>query len=114
MNLATVFDFIKERRGYDYPFMFKLINELPFTDDELTIDGDLILFDMFYHTLPDNLTVKGDLLLGDSEFAKIPNNLKVKGVLDITNTPIASKYDEKTIKKMIKDNGGKIGGSVYT
>ena len=114
MNIDNVFEFIKNKRGYEYPFKYKLINGIPLSKDELNVKGDLDLYDMNYHTLPNDLTVKGDLLLADSSFRDIPNNLKVRGNLNLLRTPISYEYIDTKIKKMIKDKGGYVRGDIYT
>ena len=55
MNLEKLFDFIKEKRGYDYPVKYKLINNIPLSKDELIINGDLDLDGTNITSLPDNL-----------------------------------------------------------
>lgn len=96
--------------------------------DNLTIEGDLILTDT--HTkylpknltvgasldvrdspdleyLPDNLTVGGDLSIEGSRVSEIPYNLNVGGFY-AGYTPLASKYSEQQIKKMIVDRKGSV------
>jgi hypothetical protein len=126
MNLKKVFNFIKEKRGYDYPFMYKLINRLPLSEDELNVSGNLDLNntkitslpDNFYvsgsvylnssniTSLPNNLKVGDSLYLSNTKITSLPNNLKVGGYLILNNTPISEKYTEEEIKKMIEDKGG--------
>ena len=37
MNLFNIFNFIKEKRGYDYPFIYKLLNGLQLTFNAIQI-----------------------------------------------------------------------------
>lgn len=93
MNLQSVFNFIKEKRGYDYPIRYKFINGMVLTDEDLNIDGDL-----------------------DLSFTKIkslPNNLRVERDFFLLKTPLYEKYDEDDIRKMIEDKGGYINGEIY-
>jgi hypothetical protein len=34
MNLEKVFNFIKEKKGYNVPTLYKLLNDIPVSDDE--------------------------------------------------------------------------------
>ena len=133
MNLEKVFEFIKERRGYDYPFRYKLVKGLPLTEDELNIEGHLDLEYSKIMKLPDNLTVNGRLDLQNTNIEELPNNLTVNGYLDIEGTdinefpnnlkiggnlylirtPFGEKYTMPEIIKMIEDKGGKVGGDVF-
>ena len=36
MNLKKVFNFIKEKKGYDVPAFYKLLNDIPLSDNEKT------------------------------------------------------------------------------
>ena len=47
MNLEKVFNFIKEKKGYDVPAFYKLLNDIPLSDNEKTecinkLDSDKI------------------------------------------------------------------------
>jgi len=132
MNLETVFDFIKKRRGYNIPFVYKLIKGLPLTEDDLNVEGNLDLYMMkipslpdnltvggtldlrrtYIKYLPDNLTVKGTLILSNNTYINnFPNNLKVMGNLYVFNT-IFSFYSDEKIRQMIKEKGGHIEGII--
>lgn len=133
MNLETVFNFIKEKRGYKMPLRFKLFNRIPLSEDELKIKGDLDLYSDNVSLLPDNLTVLGyldirgtqikwlpdNLTVGSSLFASflfidsIPDNLRVGGDLFIHGNPLIEKYDKAEIRKMIEDKGGYVKGRIY-
>lgn len=133
MNLEAVFDFIKEKRGYDYPFLYKLINSLPLTKNELNVKGNLDLnFVNVPISLPDNLTVDGNLDLYQSTIKKLPDNLTVSNTLDIRftyideipknlivgnlylyDTPLTQKYSRTQIRNIIKERGGKIINNFY-
>ena len=133
MNLEKVFEFIKEKRGYDYPVIYKLLNGLPLSEDELTIDGDLDLTNTNITSLPDNLKVGGDLVLENSKITSFPDNLYVGEFLDIRNTkintipdnlyvggylylnytPLSKRYSKEEIREMIEDMGGYLGGNIF-
>lgn len=132
MNVESVLDFIKEKRGYDYPFVYKLVNGLPLSDDELIVDGSLYLTETNITSLPNNLTIIGDLDLTNTDISTLPDNLSVDGWLDIrgTNivsipknlrvtksifinkTPLTRRYFKFQIIKMIEAGGGYCNGDI--
>jgi hypothetical protein len=132
MNLEKVFNFIKEKRGYDYPVIYKLLNGIPLSDDELHINGYLDLSGLNIPSfpdnlkvggsvylnstnitsLPDNLHVGGELYLINTNITSLPDNLHVGGSLDLYNTPISKTYTEEEIRKMIEDKGGFVKGYI--
>lgn len=133
MNLEKVFNFIKDKRGYNAPFMYKLYNDIPFDKDDLFIKGDLYLSGRnSLPTLPDNLTVTQDFFLISTNLNSLPNNLTVGGSLSCSNTslseipnkltvhetffirktPLSRKYNDEQINQMIKDKGGSVGNLV--
>jgi hypothetical protein len=135
MNIGKVFEFIKEKKGYDYPLRYKLLNGIELTEGDLTIDGDLDLCGSKITSLPDNLYVSGYLDLRNtgirvlpdnlqvgswldldySLVEEIPNNLKVGDFLSIHSTPLLriNRYIDR-IKHNIKDKGGYLGGNIFT
>lgn len=126
MNLEKVFSFIKEKKGYDYPIKYKLINGLPLKRHELYIKGHLNLSSTNITSLPDNLTVTGeldihrtnltslpdnltigmDLDIRHTNITTLPNNLKISSSLFLSNTPLANIYDRNEIRNIIQDKGG--------
>ena len=113
MNLEKVFNFIKEKRGYDVPLKFKLINGMPLSEDELNVGGSLYLSHTNIESLPDNLHVGRDLYLSNTNIKSLPNNLQVGGFLDLGNTPLSKMYSGYQIRKMIEDKGGFVKGYIY-
>jgi hypothetical protein len=136
MNIEKLFEFIKERRGYDYPLRYKLLKGIELTEGDLTVNGDLDLTNSKLSSLPDNLRVKGDMWLDYSDrifslpdnlhvgswldldyslVEEIPNNLKVGDFLSIHSTPLLriNRYIDR-IKHIIKDKGGYLGGVIFT
>ena len=132
MNLEKVFEFIKEKRGYDTPFKYRLVNGLPLSEDELHTNGYLDLSERNIKSLPDNLKVGGSLFLSETKITSLPdnlhvgrsldldntkikslpNNLKVGRNLFVNNTPISKKYYNIQIIKMIEDKGGFVKGQI--
>lgn len=109
MNLNKVFEFIKEKRGYDYPHLYKLFNGLPLTNDELTFNYSLDLRNKNITTLPDNLTIiDGGLFLTYSKIKTLPNNLTVGKSLFLTNADITSLPDNLYVGRNLYIEGTKI------
>lgn len=134
MNLKKVFNFIKEKRGYNIPLKYKLINGLPLSEYELNVEGDLLLnYDKKIKSLPNNLNIERDLYcyfcdikslpdnlyvgrnlnISYNDINAIPDNLYVGGYLVLHNTPLSKKYDEEEIRKMIEDKGGYVKARIY-
>ena len=76
--------------------------------DNLTVGGDLNLFNTLITTLPDNLTVNGNLNMRNTWLEDIPKNLKVAGNIILVNTPLVRKYfhNRTEIKKLLPDFKG--------
>jgi len=133
MNLEKVFNFIKEKRGYDYPVIYKLLNGIPLSDDDLNVKDDLDLGYSDITSLPDNLKVGGSLALSYTDITSLPNNLTVGGDLDLIrtkitslpdnlkvggylfldNTPLSKRYSKNEVRKMIEDRGGFVKWSIF-
>jgi hypothetical protein len=58
--------------------------------------------------LPNNLYVGSDLHIQNTQIKEIPNNLYVGGDFFINNTPLADKYTDDEIRKMITSTGGEV------
>ena len=120
-TLKKIFTFLEEEENKDKPFMWKLMNNEPLTDEELFVEGDLDLTETDIESLPDGLNVedilslygckniqslpKGlevgeDLDLGHSNITSLPKGLKVWGRLFIKNTPL-TKYSTEELRQMV-------------
>ena len=88
--LKRIFDFLQAKENKEKPFIWKLINNEPFTDDELHFYDDLDLIDLNIETLPEGLKVGGDLDLGWTKITSLPEGLEVGGILDLYWTNITS------------------------
>jgi hypothetical protein len=62
--------------------------------------------------LPNSLYVGGDLVLHETNITELPNNLYVDANLFIWNTPLADKYTDEEIYKIVASKGGKINGNI--
>ncbi len=63
--------------------------------------------------LPNNLQVGGDLVLHGTNITELPNNLYVGIDLYIGNTPLADKYTDEEIIKIVESTRGQIEGQIY-
>jgi hypothetical protein len=120
-TLKKIFTFLEEEENKDKPFMWKLMNNEPLTDEELFVEGDLDLTETDIELLPDGLNVEDilslygckniqslpeglevgeDLDLGHSNITSLPKGLKVWGRLFIKNTPL-TKYSTEELRQMV-------------
>jgi hypothetical protein len=130
-KIYNLFKFIEDKYPeYRTPFKYKIIYEIPITEEELNIEGDLDLDDSHVTSLPDNLTISGYLflrrctklrslpnnltvsigviLVGCTNLKRLGRNLSIGGGIILKNTPIAEKYTEAEIKEMCPGIGGNI------
>ena len=113
-NIYNLFKFLEKKKGTKTPIEIKFIyapDEL--TDEDLNVEGDLDLEDSPITTLPDNLKVGGSLDVSYTKITSLPDNLQVGGYLDLEYTPLAKKYTDEEIRKMIEDKGGYVKGDIY-
>lgn len=128
-KIQAFFKFLKEKRGEDYPLLYKFMfdhslltkedlhqNRLELSDTavkvlpkNLTVESFLYLCNTPIKYLPDNLTVNWSLDMEDSSLEDIPYNLKVKHNMYVSRTPLAGKYTKQEIEQMIKEKGGEVG-----
>jgi len=88
-TIKKIFDFLEDNEG-KRSFLWKLLNNEPFTEDELNIKGDLELQGQDIQQLPDGIHVKNDLLLNSTPIKKLPKGLRVGDNLYIQYTKITS------------------------
>ena len=101
-QLKRIFKFLEEKEGHNLPFKWKLFNNLPLTEKDLNVKGDLDLFDSKIKSLPKGLKVSGILDLFQVEITSLPDDLQVGGYLNLSNTSITS-----------LPKGLKVGGFLY-
>jgi hypothetical protein len=99
-TLKKIFEFLKENENHNAPSLWKLLNNEPLTEDELTIEGDLHLGSLSIKSLPDNLVVKGELYLSDSSIESLPKGLVVGGDLSLRRC-----MNLKSLSKGLKVDG---------
>jgi len=90
-QLKRIFDFLEDKEQQNPPLKWKLINNIPLTEEELNVKGDLDLYECKSLTsLPKGLKVGGDLDLESTNITHLPEGLKVGGDLDLSRTNITS------------------------
>jgi len=134
-NAHAFFQFLKDKRGRDFPFQYKLVHapELIVPAD-LNIGGDLSLYNLpqlktlpadlsiggglsLYNlpqlkTLPTGLNVGKDLYLRNiPQLTTLPAGLNIGRNLYLTNTPL-KKHSKDEIRTMIEKQGGSIKGEI--
>ena len=105
-TIKKIFDFIKTKDNRNIPFMWKLKNNEPITEDDLIVNGDLDLRPSHIdyidiESLPEGLKVSGRLDLMGSDMQFLPKGLEVGGFLDLSYSLINSLPE-----------GLKVGGSL--
>ena len=101
-TIKKIFDFLEEKEGKK-SFLWKLLNDGTFTEDELYIEGNLDLSDTKIRTLPKGLKVGGNLYLTNCKsLTSLPDGLQVGGVLNLVYTKI------RTLPKGLKVGGALI------
>ena len=96
--LKRIFDFLEEKGEQNPPFMWKYMNNIPLTEDDLNIEGDLDLSGIEATSIPEGLKIKGNLNLSSSKITSLPRDLNIKGGLNLTNTSITSLPRDLNIK----------------
>jgi hypothetical protein len=98
-TLKKIFNFLEENERHQTPFLWKWVNNIPLTEKDLNIEGELDLTDTDIKSLPDGLKVAGDLNLTETDMRLLPERLEVAGNLYL---------DHSFIKSLPKDL--KVGG----
>jgi 5-methylcytosine-specific restriction endonuclease McrBC GTP-binding regulatory subunit McrB len=141
-TLKNILDFLKEKENKKLPKkwfesvkLYKLVQKLENHPDGVQYkhNGDLNLISSTIKKLPNDLYVEGSLGLIDCrqlkklpndlyvwinlylnalDIKEIPNNLYVDGNLFIWNTPLADKYTDEEIYKIVASRGGEIKGDI--
>ena len=88
--LKRIFEFLEEKEEHRPPFMWKHMNDMPLTKEELDVIGDLDLINAPITSLPKGLKVGGNLDLRRTKITSLPEGLYVGGTLYLAYTKIAS------------------------
>ena len=100
-TLKNIFNFLEENERHQTPFLWKWVNNIPLTEKDLNIEGNLDLTDTDIKSLPDGLKVAGNLNLTETDMESLPERLEVAGNLYL---------DHSFIKSLPKDL--KVGGDL--
>ena len=100
-QLKRIFEFLKEKEEHKAPFMWKLKNDIPLTEEDLNIEGILDLSYTYITSLPEGLKVGSGLYLSHTSITSLPKVLEVGGRLFIENTPL-KKYTDEELREMVK------------
>ena len=89
MNLEKVFNFIKEKKGYDVPALYKLLNDIPLSDNEKTECINKLDSGEIYNLLnnskePDKIT---NILLSTEGFINKLNSNRIYNLLIFSTEP---------------------------
>jgi hypothetical protein len=98
-TLKNIFNFLEENERHQTPFLWKWVNNIPLTEKDLNIEGNLDLTNTDIKSLPDGLKVAGNLNLTETDMESLPERLEVAGNLYL---------DHSFIKSLPKDL--KVGG----
>jgi hypothetical protein len=72
-TIKNIIHFLEDNEGKK-SFLWKLLNDEPFTEDELNIRGDLDLSDLEIETLPKGLKVGGALFTWGTPLEEFSDN----------------------------------------
>ena len=100
-TLKNIFNFLEENERHQTPFLWKWVNNIPLTEKDLNIEGELDLTNTDIESLPDGLKVAGNLNLTETDMQSLPERLEVAGNLYL---------DHSFIKSLPKDL--KVGGDL--
>ena len=100
-TLKKILTFLEENEGHQTPFLWKWVNNIPLTEKDLNIEGNLDLRDTDIKSLPDGLKIAGNLILTETDMRLLPERLEVAGNLYL---------DHSFIKSLPKDL--KVGGDL--
>jgi hypothetical protein len=89
-TLKNIFDFLEENDNRKTPFLWKWVNNIPLTEKDLNIEGNLDLTNTDIKSLPDGLKVAGYLNLTETDMGSLPERLEVAGNLYLDHTFIKS------------------------
>ena len=87
-TLKRIFNFLEEKGEHNAPFLWKFENDIPLTEGDLNVKGDLDLSHTEIESLPEGLKVGGWLDLAYTFIESLPEGLKVGGHLDLIETDI--------------------------
>ena len=131
-ELENYTDGVQYKHKGNLTLSYTRITKLP---NDLYVDGSLFLWDCAKLTklpdnlyvgknldlwgceqltkLPDNLYVGQSLIMIGTSIEEIPDNLYVNGDIYIYDTPLAKKYTDKEIYRLVASTGGELIGKIF-
>ena len=108
-TLKRIFEFLEEKGEQRIPFLWKFKNDMPLTEDDLNVKGDLDFSQSEIESLPEGLKISGDLDLSYTYIRSLPKGLKVGGTLNLNNcNDITSLPEGLKVGKWFSLSGSKI------
>ena len=101
--MKELFTYIQENQpDVKKPLKIKLINNMHIIEDDLFVDGDLILDHIEITSLPDNLYIRGRLSLIKTEnIFSLPDNIEIGTSLDLLRSSITKLPDNLHIPRYL-------------
>ena len=113
-QLKRIFEFLEDKEQQNPPFRWKHINNIPLTEEDLNVKGDLDLSQTQITSLPEGLKVGGDLDLSYTAIKILPKGLVVYGNLNVSGTPLEDVYDEIQMYDELIKPGFIRGGVIFS
>ena len=107
-QLKRIFEFLEEKEEQNPPFMWKLLNNEPFIEDELVVKGNLDLEFKKITSLPEGLEVEGNLKLIYTGIRELPEGLIVGRDLEIPYSNMTSLPKGLKVYRNIYINSSKL------
>jgi hypothetical protein len=77
-TLKNIFYFLERKQGAKPPWLWKHMNNIPSTKEELIVNGDYILDNSKTTSLPEGLDIRGSLYITEClDLTSLPKGLKV-------------------------------------
>jgi len=100
-TLKRIFEFLEAKEEHNAPLIWKHMNNIPLTEEDLNVKGDLNLYKSNITSLPEGLNVGRDLDIFGSKITSLPKGLKVHRGLQIFGTEL-KKYTDEELREMVK------------
>ena len=107
-QLKRIFEFLEDKEEHNAPFMWKLLNNEPFIEDELVVKGNLDLEFKKITSLPEGLEVEGNLKLIYTGIRELPEGLIVGRDLEIPYSNMTSLPKGLKVYRNIYINSSKL------
>jgi hypothetical protein len=106
--LKRIFEFLEEKEEHNAPFLWKLVNNEPLTEDDLVVKGNLDLQFKKITSLPEGLEVEGNLKLFYTGIRELPEGLIVGRDLELPYLSMTSLPKGLKVYRNIYINSSKL------